>query len=110
MEARMWVPSVDVFELIFRGIVVYLVLFALLRFIGKKHVGELSPFDFVVLLITSGSPIRGKKKQGRTGNVYRDRVGPMPVSSHSTDTRQARQNGTIRLCGMSDAPRPSYLV
>ena len=60
----MWVPSVDVFELIVRGIVVYLVLFALLRFIGKKHVGELSPFDFVVLLITSGTPIRGKKKAG----------------------------------------------
>jgi hypothetical protein len=39
------VPSVGVFELILRGIVVYLVLFALLRFIGKKHVGELSPFD-----------------------------------------------------------------
>ena len=39
--------------LIFRGVVVYLVLFALLRFIGKKHVGELSPFDLVVLLIIS---------------------------------------------------------
>ena len=49
----MWVPSVGVFELILRGIVVYLVLFALLRFIGKKHVGELSPFDLVVLLIIS---------------------------------------------------------
>jgi len=42
--------------------------------------------------------------------LQRDRVGPMPVSSHSTDTRQARQKGTIKLCGMSDAPRPSYLV
>jgi uncharacterized membrane protein YcaP (DUF421 family) len=27
--------------------------FGLLRFIGKKHVGELSPFDLVVLLIIS---------------------------------------------------------
>jgi hypothetical protein len=33
--------------------VVYVALFALLRFIGKKHIGELSPFDFVVLLIIS---------------------------------------------------------
>jgi uncharacterized membrane protein YcaP (DUF421 family) len=49
----MWVPSVDVGELIVRGVVVYAVLFALLRFIGKKHVGELSPFDLVVLLIVS---------------------------------------------------------
>ena len=49
----MWVPSVGVFELIFPGVAVYLVLFALLRFIGKKHVGQLSPFDLVVLLIIS---------------------------------------------------------
>jgi uncharacterized membrane protein YcaP (DUF421 family) len=49
----MWIPSLSIVELIFRGVVVYLVLFALLRFIGKKHVGELSPFDLVVLLIIS---------------------------------------------------------
>jgi uncharacterized membrane protein YcaP (DUF421 family) len=53
MEVPMWMPSVSVFELILRGVVVYLTLFALLRFIGKKHVGELSPFDLVVLLILS---------------------------------------------------------
>jgi len=40
----------------------------------------------------------------------RDRIGPIPVRSHSSDTRQARQNGTIKLCGMSEAPLPSYLV
>jgi uncharacterized membrane protein YcaP (DUF421 family) len=49
----MWVPEISVLELVVRGVVVYLVLFALLRFIGKKHVGELSPFDLVVLLIIS---------------------------------------------------------
>ena len=49
----MWTPSLSIVELIFRGVVVYLVIFALLRFIGKKHVGELSPFDLVVLLIIS---------------------------------------------------------
>jgi uncharacterized membrane protein YcaP (DUF421 family) len=49
----MWTPSLSIVELIFRGVIVYLALFALLRFIGKKHVGELSPFDLVVLLIIS---------------------------------------------------------
>jgi uncharacterized membrane protein YcaP (DUF421 family) len=49
----MWIPQVGVPELIIRGVIVYLVLFVLLRFIGKKHVGELSSFDFVVLLIIS---------------------------------------------------------
>jgi len=45
--------SLSAGELIVRAAAVYLVLFVLLRFIGKKHVGELSPFDLVVLLIIS---------------------------------------------------------
>jgi uncharacterized membrane protein YcaP (DUF421 family) len=49
----MWVPDIGVAELIVRATVVYLALFLLLRFIGKKHVGQMSPFDLVVLLIIS---------------------------------------------------------
>ena len=49
----MWMPEVSVLELIIRGAVVYVVLFARLRFIGKKQVGELSSFDLVILLIIS---------------------------------------------------------
>ena len=45
--------SMGVFEHIGRGVVVYVFLFCLLRFAGKKHVGQLAPFDLVVLLILS---------------------------------------------------------
>jgi uncharacterized membrane protein YcaP (DUF421 family) len=45
--------SIGVGELILRAAVVYGVLFALIRFGGKKHVGDLAPFDLVVLLILS---------------------------------------------------------
>ena len=45
--------SIGVGELILRAAAVYVVLFALLRIGGKKHVGDLSPFDLVVLLILS---------------------------------------------------------
>jgi uncharacterized membrane protein YcaP (DUF421 family) len=45
--------SLGVVELIARATIVYFCLFALLRFGGKKHVGELSPFELVVLLIIS---------------------------------------------------------
>jgi uncharacterized membrane protein YcaP (DUF421 family) len=45
--------SVGIGELVLRAAAVYLFLFLLLRFIGKKHVGELAPFDLVVLLILS---------------------------------------------------------
>lgn len=40
-------------ELILRALIVYIVLFTLLRMGGKKQIGELAPFDFVVLLILS---------------------------------------------------------
>lgn len=40
-------------ELLLRVIIVYVFLFALLRLIGKKHVGQMAPFDLVVLLILS---------------------------------------------------------
>lgn len=40
-------------ELILRAIVVFSFLFIGLRVIGKKHVGELAPFDLVVLLLLS---------------------------------------------------------
>ena len=36
-----------------RGVAVYVFLLVLLRFVGKKHVGELAPFDLLVLLILS---------------------------------------------------------
>lgn len=49
----MLIPDIGVLELIVRAAVVYFFLFFLLRFIGKKHVGQMSPFDLVVLLIIS---------------------------------------------------------
>jgi uncharacterized membrane protein YcaP (DUF421 family) len=49
----MFEMSVSASELIIRAVVIYFALFALLRFVGKKHVGELAPFDLIVLLILS---------------------------------------------------------
>jgi uncharacterized membrane protein YcaP (DUF421 family) len=43
--------SMSVWEFVLRTAIVYLFLFGLLRLGGKKHVGELTPFDLVVLLI-----------------------------------------------------------
>ena len=51
----MLIPDIGVLELIVRAAVVYFFLFFLLRFIGKKHVGQMILFDLVVLLIISES-------------------------------------------------------
>lgn len=52
---RMFIPSIEIPELIVRAVLVYAAIFLLLRIVGRKHVGELAPFDLVVLLILSES-------------------------------------------------------
>jgi len=49
----MFTLSIGIPELIVRALLVYAAIFLLLRIVGKKHVGELAPFDLVVLLILS---------------------------------------------------------
>jgi len=51
----MWIMSSPLFEVCIRAAVVYAALFILFRMSGKKQLGELSPFDFVLLLIVSES-------------------------------------------------------
>lgn len=45
--------SVPWWELILRAVAIYLFLIFLLRISGKRQIGELSPFDLVLLLIIS---------------------------------------------------------
>ena len=47
--------TVPWWELIVRGLVVYVFLIALLRLTGKRQIGQLSPFDLVLLLILSNA-------------------------------------------------------
>lgn len=51
----MWNMAVPWWELIVRGIVVYLFLLALLRITGKRQVGQLAPFDLVLLLVLANA-------------------------------------------------------
>ena len=47
--------SVSWWELILRGVVVYAFLIMLLRITGKRQVGQLAPFDLVLLLVLSNA-------------------------------------------------------
>lgn len=51
----MWKLGVPWWELILRGAVVYVFLIALLRITGKRQVGQLAPFDLVLLLVLSNA-------------------------------------------------------
>ena len=47
--------SLPWWELILRGVVVYVFLIVLLRLTGKRQVGQLAPFDLVLLLVLSNA-------------------------------------------------------
>ena len=51
----MWNIAVPVWELILRAVAVYAFLLILLRLTGKRQVGQLAPFDLVLLLVLSNS-------------------------------------------------------
>ncbi len=55
MLARMWQLSIPWWELILRVIIIYAFLLVLLRLSGKRQVGQLAPFDLVLLLVLSNS-------------------------------------------------------
>lgn len=51
----MWNMAVPWWELVVRGAVVYVFLLALLRITGKRQVGQLAPFDLVLLLVLANA-------------------------------------------------------
>jgi len=51
----MWIPSISAWELILRSAVVYTFLLLLIRMTGKRQVGQLAPFDLVLLLVLSNA-------------------------------------------------------
>jgi uncharacterized membrane protein YcaP (DUF421 family) len=53
--AVMWNLSAPWWEFILRGAIIYFFLLILLRLTGKRQVGQLAPFDLVLLLILSDS-------------------------------------------------------
>ncbi len=50
---HLFIPDIPVLEKIVRSIVIYVFLLIAFRFSGKRQVGQLTPFDLVVLLILS---------------------------------------------------------
>ncbi len=51
----MWKTSLPWQEFILRGVIVYAFLILLLRVTGKRQIGQLAPFDLVLLLVLSNA-------------------------------------------------------
>jgi uncharacterized membrane protein YcaP (DUF421 family) len=51
----MWFSELHWWEFVLRGAVIYCFLLLLLRLTGKRQVGQMSPFDLVLLLVLSNA-------------------------------------------------------
>ncbi len=51
----MWHSSIPWWEFILRGLIIYAFLLLMLRLTGKRQVGQLAPFDLVLLLVLSNA-------------------------------------------------------
>ncbi len=51
----MWNMSLVWWEFVLRGAIIYVFLLALLRLTGKRQIGQMSPFDLVLLLVLSNA-------------------------------------------------------
>ncbi len=53
MNLNMLIPEVSIFEKIVRPLIVYIFLLIAFRVVGKRELGQMTPFDLVVLLTIS---------------------------------------------------------
>ena len=51
----MWLPTAPRYEFVIRGAFIYAFLLVILRVTGKRQVGQLAPFDLILLLVLSNS-------------------------------------------------------
>jgi uncharacterized membrane protein YcaP (DUF421 family) len=55
LTQSMWSLSLPWYEFVLRGLLVYVFLLVLLRLTGKRQVGQLAPFDLILLLVLSNA-------------------------------------------------------
>ncbi len=67
----MWKLSLPWWEFIARAFVVYIFLLIILRVTGKRQVGQLAPFDLVLLLVLSNALQNAMNGGGQYGDRRR---------------------------------------
>ena len=67
----MFVPALSLIEVIVRGTIMYLALFAILRFIGRRQAGHFGPADLlvIVLIADAAQNALGKDYQSVTEGI-----------------------------------------
>ncbi len=60
--SAVFVPSLGVLEIMVRGTLMYLALFAILRFIARRQAGQLGPADLLVIVLIADAAQNGLGK------------------------------------------------
>jgi uncharacterized membrane protein YcaP (DUF421 family) len=58
-----FVPTIGIAEIVFRGSVMYLGLFAVLRFMGRRQAGNFGPADLLVIVLIADAAQNGLGKE-----------------------------------------------
>ena len=77
----MWEIAVPWWELVLRSCIVYAFLLVLLRITGKRQVGQLAPFDLVLLLVLSNAVQNSMNDEVRLATLENN--GAISVIAHS---------------------------
>jgi uncharacterized membrane protein YcaP (DUF421 family) len=56
---NLFVPSLGIAEMVVRGTIMYLALFAILRFIGRRQAGSFGPADLLVIVLIADAAQNG---------------------------------------------------
>ena len=57
-----FVPSIGVANVMLRGTLMYLALFTILRFIGRRQAGHFGPADLLVIVLTADAAQNGSAR------------------------------------------------
>jgi uncharacterized membrane protein YcaP (DUF421 family) len=58
-----FVPSIGIAEIVLRGSIMYLGLFAVLRFMGRRQAGNFGPADLLVIVLIADAAQNGLGKE-----------------------------------------------
>ena len=69
--SSVWVPSIGIAEVVLRGSIMYLALFAILRVVGRRQAGHFGPADLlvIVLIADAAQNALGKDYQSVTEGI-----------------------------------------
>ena len=93
----MFVPAIGLAEVVLLGSIMYLALFAILRFIGRRQAGHFGPADLLVIVLIADAA------QNALGKDYNSspKASPWYARSSAGSMRSTGWRGAILPCGGS---------